>query len=64
MFVKIRFWILAKTNTLNQTCGGPYGLLGKCREGLRCTADEEEYERGANITGVCYQPNCKQAYSI
>ncbi len=44
----------ARTKTLNQECGGAYGVLGRCRKGLRCTANEDEFLDGVSITGLCF----------
>lgn len=45
----------AATRSLNESCGGQYGFLGRCAEGFRCTADEEDFLDGEDIQGVCYR---------
>lgn len=44
-----------RTALWNQTCGGQYGALGLCidEENLQCTADEEGFLSGIDISGFC-----------
>jgi len=41
------------TKGIGETCGGPYGSNGRCIQGLKCTAKEQNFIAGVNITGIC-----------
>ena len=39
----------------NEQCGGSYGNLGRCEENLQCSADEDLFLNGTNISGTCHK---------
>jgi len=41
------------TKGIGETCGGPYGSKGRCKQGLNCTAKEQKFIAGVDITGIC-----------